>query len=72
MKIKISGVRKLRERRDRGNPLSAATKEPSGRKAWQEEETRKDISTVLILQGISEFFKDIQEARLLILLYRTM
>ena len=26
MNIKISGLRKLRERRDRGNPLSAATK----------------------------------------------
>ena len=48
----------------------------SGRKAWQEEgETRKYISTVLILQEqlcFSELFKDIQEAILLILLYRTM
>ena len=48
----------------------------SGRKAWQEEEeTRKYISTVLILQEqlcISELFKDIQEAILLILHYRTM
>ena len=38
----------------------------SGRKAWQEEEeTRKDTSTVLILQEqlcISELFKDIQDA----------
>ena len=37
--------------------------------------TRKDISSVLILQEqlcISELFKDIQEAILLILLYRTM
>ena len=49
----------------------------SGRKAWQEEEeeTRKDISTVLVLQEqlcVSELFKVIQEAILLILLYRTM
>ena len=48
----------------------------SGRKAWQEEEeTRKDTSTVLMLQEqlcISELFKDIQDAILLILLYRTM
>ena len=48
----------------------------SGRKAWQEEEeTRKDVRTVLILQKqlcFSELFKDIQEAILLILLYRTM
>ena len=48
----------------------------SGRAAWQEEEeTRKDTSTVLILQKqlcISELFKDIQDAILLILLYRTM
>ena len=46
-----------------------------GRKAWQEEETRKDTSTVLILQEqlcISELFKDIQDAILLILLNRTM
>ena len=48
----------------------------SGRAQWQkEEETRKDTSTVLILQEqlcISELFKDIQDAVLLILLYRTM
>ena len=48
----------------------------SGRKAWQEEEeTRKDTSTVLILQEemcISELFKDIQDAVSLIPLYRTM
>ena len=48
----------------------------SERKAWQgEEETRKDSSTVLILQEqlcISELFKDIQDAILLILRYRTM
>ena len=48
----------------------------SGRKAWQEEEEkRKDTSTVLILHEqlcISELFKDIQDAILLILLYRTM
>ena len=48
----------------------------SGRKAWQEEEeTRKDSSTALILQEqscISELFKVIQEAILLILLCRTM
>ena len=48
----------------------------SGRKAWQEEkETRKDTRTVLILQEqlcISELFKDIQDAILLILLCRTM
>ena len=47
----------------------------SGRKAWQEEETRKDTSTVLILHEqlcISELFKDIQDAILLILLYRTV
>ena len=47
-----------------------------GRKPWQEEEeTRKDTSSVLILQEelcISEFFKDIQDAILLTLLYRTM
>ena len=44
----------------------------SGRKAWQEEEeTRKDTSTVLILQEqfcISELFNLIQDAILLILL----
>ena len=48
----------------------------SGRKVWQEEEeTRKDSSTVLILQEqlcISELFKDIQDAILLILHYKTM
>ena len=49
----------------------------SGRKAWQEEEeeTRKDTSIVLIHQEqscISELFKAIQDAILLILLYRTM
>ena len=48
----------------------------SGKHAWQEgEETRKDSSTVLILQEqlcISELFKDIQDVILLILLYRTM
>ena len=48
----------------------------SGRRAWQEEEeTRKDTSTALMLQEqlfISELFKDIQDAILLMLLYRTM
>ena len=49
----------------------------SGRRAWQEEEEdkRKDTSIVLILQEqlcISEFFKVIQDAVSLILLYRTM
>ena len=45
----------------------------SGRKAWQQEEkTRKYTCTVLILQDISELFKVIQDAILLILLYRTM
>ena len=48
----------------------------SGRKVWQEEEeTRKDTSTVLMLQEqlfISELFKDIQVAILLILHYKTM
>ena len=47
----------------------------SGKHAWQEEETRKYSSTVLILQEqlcISELFKDIHDAILLILLYRTM
>ena len=47
-----------------------------GRKAWQEEEeTRKDTSIVLIHQEqscTSELFKVIQDAILLILLYRTM
>ena len=47
----------------------------SGRKSWQEEETRKDTSTALMLQEqlfISELFKDIQDAILLILHYKTM
>ena len=47
----------------------------SGRKAWQEEETRKDFSTDLILQEqfcTSELFEDIEDAILLILLYRIM
>ena len=48
----------------------------SGKHAWQEEEeTRKDFSTVLILleqKCISELFKDIQDAILLIFRYRTM
>ena len=48
----------------------------SGRKAWQEEEeTRKDTSIVLIHQEqscISELFKVIQDAILLILLFKTM
>ena len=48
----------------------------SGKRVWQEEEeTRKDTSTVLILQQqlcISELFKDIQAAILLILHHRTM
>ena len=49
----------------------------SGKHAWQEEEeeTRKDSSTVLILQEqlcISELFRDIQDAILLILHYRRM
>ena len=48
----------------------------SGKHAWQEEEeTRKYSSTVLILQEqlcISELFKDIQDAILLILHYRTV
>ena len=49
----------------------------SGEYAWQEEEeeTRKDTSIVLILQEqscISEFFKVIQDAILLIEPYRTM
>ena len=44
-------------------------------KSWQEEETRQDTSTVLILQEllcISELFKDIQDAILMILHYRTL
>ena len=49
----------------------------SGKHAWQEEEEeiREDSSTVLILQEqlcISELFRDIQDAILLILRYRTM
>ena len=48
----------------------------SGRRAWQEEEeTRKDTRIVLIHQEqscTSELFKAIQDAVLLILLYRTM
>ena len=47
----------------------------SGRKAWQEEDTRKDTSIVLIHQGqpcTSELFKVIQDAASLILLYRTI
>ena len=48
----------------------------SGKHAWQEEEeSRTDFSTVLILLEqlcISELFKDIQDAILLILRYRTM
>ena len=49
----------------------------SGRHAWQEEEEeiRRDSSAVLILQEqmcISELFRDIQDAILLILHYRTM
>ena len=47
----------------------------SGRKAWQEEATRKDTSIVLTHQEqscTSELFKAIQDAVSLILLYRTM
>ena len=47
----------------------------SGRKAWQEEDTRKDTSIVLIRQEqscTSELFKVIQDAVSLILLYRTL
>ena len=48
----------------------------SGKCAWQEEEEiREDSSTVLILQEqlfISELFRDIQDAILLILRYKTM
>ena len=47
----------------------------SGKYAWQEEETRKYSSTVLNFQGqlcISELFKDIKDAILLILHYSTM
>ena len=47
----------------------------SGRKTWQEEETRKDTSIVLIRQEqscTSELFKVIQDGVSLILLHRTM
>ena len=48
----------------------------SGRRAWQEEEeTRRDTSTALILQEkscISVLFKVLQDAIILILLYRAM
>ena len=47
----------------------------NGKYAWQEEEIRGDSSTVLILQEqlcISELFRDIQDAILLILRYRIM
>ena len=47
-----------------------------GKHAWQQEEEQKgDISTALMFQEylfISELFKDIQDAILLILHYRTM
>ena len=48
-----------------------------GKHAWQQEEedTRKDSSTVLMLQEqlfISELFRDIKDAILLIFHYRTM
>ena len=47
-----------------------------GKHAWQQEEEQKeDISTVLMFQEklfISELFKDIRDAILLILHYRTM
>ena len=46
-----------------------------GKYAWQEEEIKEDSSTVLILQVrlfISELFRDIQDAILLILRYKTM
>ena len=49
---------------------------PHSPHAWQKaEDTREDSSTVLMLQEllfISELFKDIQDAILLILHYRTM
>ena len=48
----------------------------SGKRAWQEEEEiREDFSTVLIHQEqlcISELCRDIQDAILLILRYRTI
>ena len=47
----------------------------SGKHFWQEEEIREDCSTVLILLEqvfISDLFKDIEEAILLILRYKTM
>ena len=47
-----------------------------GKHAWQdEEEIKEDSSTVLMLQEqlfISELFKDVEDANLLILHYRTM
>ena len=47
-----------------------------GKHAWQQEEEQKgDISTALMRQEqlfVSELFKDIQDATLLILYYRTM
>ena len=47
-----------------------------GKHAWQQEEDQKgDSSTVLMIQEqlfISELFRDIQDAILLILHYRTM
>ena len=47
----------------------------SGRKAWQEEETRKDFNIVLVHSEqffTFELFKVIQDAFSLILLYRTL
>ena len=48
----------------------------NGKHAWQQEEEQKeDISTALMIEEqlfISELFKDIQDATLLILQYRTM
>ena len=55
--------------------LSSLVLTTNGRKAWQEEETRKDTSIVLIHQEqscTSELFKAIQDAVSLILHYRTM
>ena len=46
-----------------------------GKHAWQQEEQKGDISTALMIQEqlfISELFKDIQDATLLVLYYRTM
>ena len=51
--------------------LSSIGLTKSGRAAWQEEETGKDTSIVLIHQT-SELFKAIQDAVSLILLHRTM